>query len=68
MKPERELSPEEVFERLSAADKAAAIHKHQTEVATWYGNCRSCGARIEGKLTDIAGKPCPKCGFGSNGR
>lgn len=73
MKPERErereLSPEEQFEKLSAGEKAAAIAKHQNEVMVWTGNCRRCGAQISGTLQAIKGKPCHNCGYGGdNGR
>lgn len=64
MKPERELTPEEQFEKLDPATKAAAITKHQTEVMVWTGNCRRCGTEISGSLAAIKGKPCPNCGYG----
>lgn len=54
------MNPED-FEKLSQPDKAAAISAHQAEMV-WYGNCTKCGHRIVGKIGDIVGQPCPKCG------
>ena len=62
-----EPTKEDVFEKLPAKDKQAVIRAHQDDTV-WYGNCTRCGHRIEGKLRDIRGRPCPGCGYGPEAR
>lgn len=62
MKPNDGMSPEELaFEKMTDAEKAAAIAKHE-EGLLWYGWCHSCKLKRVGRMKDI-NSPCPRCGF-----
>lgn len=55
-------TPEARFERSSVGERERLIAEHH-ENRHYYGRCRQCGHRIEGRLKDLRAQPCPQCGF-----